>query len=717
MADSPGQYVYSENREIIQYLKQTRLFGHLPNDLLEKLVPLSEFASVPEKTTILQEGKSNNKVYFLMRGTVAVSSAGEPILKLQRAGDIFGEMSIISNQPCSATVISETNVDLFTIQAKDVGKFSDIDADVLQNMLYRIFATILTEKLRFTTFKAQQFEDTSHRLKRTQKQLQSAYNESLREISKRIEAEKALEAAKLKAEKANQAKSAFLANMSHEIRTPMHGVIGLTDLLSSSSLNKEQRHLTDVIKKSANALLAVIDDILDLTKIEIGGIQLQNSEVDIRNLVTEVLDLLKSKVSGKEIKLVSGIDANIPAVLKCDPVRLRQVLINLLENSIKFTKKGKVAVEVQLKDQTRESSTLLFTITDTGVGIPLDDQDNVFDEFYQGSASVAGSISGSGLGLPITKQLVELLGGEIQFESNSEKGSKFWFTIETENPFEVQKSQIFSNQSVKSGDEQVMTVEKKEPVRILIAEDDYINQQVILLSLKKLNYQSVVVTNGEAVIALLKKENFDLVFMDIQMPIIDGFETTQLIRNPETGVLNPDIPVIALTAHAIKGYREKCLAAGMNDHLSKPFQISTLDKVIRKWLPESLQQPDIIERLTNRKFSGATTAEAFDAIIYERLREETGQEFGNLVNMFLEELPIKTDLLKISLKNNALNDIRNTAHRLKSNSAIFGATALVSLCEELEQSDAVYIHENSERLTVQLLKNSQEIQEILQNIR
>ena len=715
MADHPIDYVFSTNREIIRYLKQTRLFGHLPDELLNKLEPLCEFASYPEGTAILQEGQENDHVFFLMRGSVVVRSAGEQILKLKRAGDIFGEMSIISNQPTSASVVSETTIDLFKIRAKDIGKFSAVDANEVQNTLFRLFATILTEKLRFTTFKAQQYEETSDRLKRTQQQLQSAYNESLREISRRVDAEKAMEEARINAESANRAKSAFLANMSHEIRTPMHGVIGLTDLLLESNLNEDQHHLTDVIKKSANALLTIIDDILDYTKIEVGGFQLHVSELDIRSLLGEVVDLLQSKTFDRKIELVSHVDSAIPDLIHCDAVRLRQVLTNLIENSIKYTEKGAISIEVKLHEQTAHSLVLLFSISDTGVGIAPEERDAIFREFYQGSSIVDERTKGSGLGLSIAKQLVELMGGQIHFDSELGKGSRFWFTIKTKR----------SDTELEEGDSDFRdpvtqpvlentseATASSDPLRILVAEDDYINQQVITLSLKKLNYESDVVTNGEEVIEILKKEDFDLVFMDIQMPKLDGFDTTRLIRNPDTGVLNPNIPVIALTAHAIKGYKEKCLKAGMNDHLSKPFKIATLDNAIRKWLPESRLPVNIPEI----DLKGGSSFDQFDALKFERLREETGNEFGNLVNLYLEELPKKIGLLTRAIETNNMDELKNTAHRLKSNSAIFGATAMVTLCEELERFDTDYLVSNGDILALQLVKNSNEIQEILKQM-
>ena len=212
--------------------------------------------------------------------------------------------------------------------------------------------------------------------------------------------------------------------------------------------------------------------------------------------------------------------------------------------------------------------------------------------------------------------------------------------------------------------------------------------------------------------AILKNEEFDLVFMDIQMPKIDGFETTRLIRKPGTGVLNPNIPVVALTAHAIKGYREKCLAAGMNDHLSKPFKIATLDKTIRKWLPDSDQFSSVPDLELNRR----VPMDAFDAMKFERLREETGNEFGDLIRLYLEELPTKIGLITKAIESADMDELKNTVHRLKSNSAIFGASAMVSLCEELERSDTGSLVKTGDQLSLQLLKNSKEIQEILKRM-
>ncbi len=472
----------------------------------------------------------------------------------------------------------------------------------------------------------------------------------------------------------------------------MNGIIGMTSLLERTALDAAQTDFVQTIQTSADGLLNIINDILDFSKIEAGKLRFEMLDFDLPTALDDLFALHAARAAAKKIRLQMLIEPDVPNSLRGDPNRLRQILLNLIGNAIKFTSAGEIRLRVEVCAATDSHHTLKFTVTDTGIGIKPEHLPQLFQPFVQADGSIVRRFGGTGLGLAISKQLVELMGGEIGVRSEFEKGSTFWFTVRfepggIESQSAAQRGLAETNQiSAVSAQKTVETPIK--PFRILVAEDNLISQKVVLNYLKNLGYAYDLAENGAQAVEMLEQQSYDLVLMDCQMPEMDGFEATEIIRRRDSEINRSRTIIVAMTANAMVGDLERCLSRGMDDYISKPLSLDRLDELLRRWTTEISESAGSAgDADFNSKIPESEEAAVDLSVLnsYQFFPDATQPDLiRELIEIYLSDNAQRLEKAQTAISQADLESLRQAAHGISGASASLGARRVARCAAALE---------------------------------
>lgn len=525
---------------------------------------------------------------------------------------------------------------------------------------------------------------------------------AFQDITERKKMIEELVEARKQAEKANLSKSSFLANMSHEIRTPLNAILGFADLLEKTNLSIQQKDYLSAIGTSGKNLLAIINDILDFSKIEAGMLGLENILFSPQQLLQAVYTMFHAKAQSKNLKFSAFIDPKLPHLVNGDSTRLNQIMINLIGNAIKFTDNGSVTVSGELVGTTETHATIKFSVSDTGIGIAKDKLERIFDRFTQADSDTTRNFGGTGLGLSIAKKLVELQGGEIVVKSEFEKGSEFTFTIEYEIADE--------SQMIVAEPQQSYTQSFFKGKKILIVEDNAINQKLTMTILAEEGFVYKVAENGQKALDILKAESYDAILMDLQMPMLDGYQATRKIREE----LRLSTPIIAMTANALAGEKERCLSLGMSGYITKPFKAESLFNALTKVFGSGEVSMEIKKEPLREKSEKIT-----DLVYLKEFYGDKESLIKETVELFLDQNPQDVRALEKAFADADYAVLKNVSHGLQTSLGFMGVNS--SVLAEVKQLEAAAKAENSalikEKLVVVVKSCWQACEELKEEIK
>lgn len=660
---------------LAEKLGRMDLFSSVPPAILEQLAAESAIETYSAGAVIFQKGEPGRSLYLILSGAVKVHDEDYTVAEMT-AGSCFGELALLDEGPRSMSVTAIETATLAVIERDVLFAVFRNEPDVTRKIVGN-----LTQRLRYQTDRL--LEQHRRREEELTRLVEERTAELLQQIEKAEAERQEADYQRQRAEQSEQFEQQFLANMSHEIRTPMNAVLGMTNILLQKDPRPDQLKYLESIRHSSEALLVVLNDILDISKIEAGRMELENTDFSVPETLDQVAATLRFRSEEKGLLFRADCDAGIPPVLIGDPVRLRQILLNLAGNAVKFTEQGSVHMTARLLEKTGNSCRLHFEVRDTGIGMTEEQVTAVFERFRQASGDTTRRYGGTGLGLSISKQLVELFGGSISVQSEPGKGSVFSFSIDLE---------ASDNLTLRARQESVSPaqLESLKGLRILVAEDNHYNRIVAVETLELMLPGISVSTaeNGQEAVQKVEENDFHLVLMDVAMPVMDGLEATRRIR--ALPAPKNKIPVIAFTASVIQSEIQKCEAAGMNGYVPKPFKdnelLGALYKVVAKNPPDGFKSPDEYAPAKNPPDDSKSSDEYSPASLdfLEQLTGGNPERIRKYLGLYLESAQTSLPKIESALAVNDPDGLRRAVHTLKPQLKMVGLQQTADLAADIE---------------------------------